>query len=192
MANPLVDLTTLAYLKAYMGQPVGAATTDAAYAALITAASTWAASYCSRAFIAADYNDRLNGTGTQTLMLPRYPVISVTSVTVLDGAPLDLTVSPLRNGYMVDGRLLVRTGGSFFPYMRLAVQVAYRAGFETSAIPDDLQIAVCVAVVARFNQRNNPEIAARTIANETISYTTAQVPASALAVFNAYRNVASL
>lgn len=192
MANPLVDLTTLAYLKAYLGLPAGASTLDAAYEALITAASQWAISYCSRNFIAADYAQRLNGNGTQTLMLPNYPVISVASVTVLNGTPLDATVSPLTNGYMLDGRVIVRTGGQLFPYMRLAVAVAYRAGYEIGSIPDDLQIAVCEAVQSKFNRRNSPEVAARTIANETISYTTAQVPASSLSVFRAYMNVAPL
>lgn len=55
---------------------------------LIEAAGAWAEEYCRRSFAEATVTETLDGTGTPSLFLPRYPVTEIASVAV-NGIELD-------------------------------------------------------------------------------------------------------
>ena len=104
----------------------------------------------------------INGRGTSMLVLPEFPVSSITSITVFDEF---LTAD---QGYLIQAwRLEEDTGRvhlsgaastslAFFPEGKMNVQVKYTYGYKvtpTVAIPDDIQDAIelmtTLSVIAR-------------------------------------------
>jgi len=185
MANP-VDLTTVADVKAYDGSIQGNSA-DTLLERLITAASTFAETYCGRNFHAADFEEVYEGTGTYRLMLHNYPVISVSGVSV-NGLAWASTTLGTQPGFQFDKYGLYATGGYAFPRAVRNVIVNYRAGYEV--IPFDLAQAVIELVLLKFRRRDKLDIQARMIAQETISYTSGDMNKSTRSVFDQYRMVA--
>ena len=196
-----IDLTTVAAVAAYIG---GIDASDQSIndllQTLVTAASAYAANYCSRDFRQQDYTQAYNGTGTQRLMLRAAPVISVSSVVV------DYVSVPARGtttyGYVFDDTMLYLTGCAAFWDGWQNIVVAYTAGWKTPGqialagtgdvtLPMDMQQAIIETVALKYKaQRNNIGIAARMIAGETISYSQVDIPKSAKPVFDIYSRVA--
>lgn len=185
-----VDLTTVAAVKAYMGDNTNNATQDAVLQQLITAASQFAESYCSRVFHEATYTDQLSGTGTYRLLLPQVPVTAVAAVGV-DGASW-LSAATSRNpGFQFDNLGLYAVGGMYFCRGVRNVEVTYTAGYADDAIPADLSQAVIELVVLKFKRRTNIDVTARMIAQETISYNVQDMPKSTRSVLDLYRRAVS-
>lgn len=186
MANP-IDLTTLAAVKLYLGGNIPG-TLDPLLESLITAASAWVATYCNRTFQVQVYTETYDGTGTARLMLRQAPVISVASV-VVDRVAWAFATGH-GPGYEFDDNCLYAVNGHRFPYAYRTVRIEYTAGYAT--IPYDLQQAVTEMVALKYKQRDQIGISARSIAQETISYTTADVPKSAKPVLALYQRAAPL
>jgi hypothetical protein len=183
-----VDLTTVANVKEY-GAIEGAAN-DGLLQKLVTAASRFAESYCSRSFHSAAYTETYNGTGTYRLLLRNFPVTAVAAVSV-NGAPLASSVLNTSPGFQFDELGLYAVGGLVFPRCGPRnVVVTYTAGYVE--IPEDLAQAVNELVVLKFKRRTNLDIAARAIANETISYSDKDMTRATRAVFDLYRGAAPL
>lgn len=72
----------------------------------------------------------LDGTGTDVLILPGFPAASVTSVAVADAADTD---------YVLDNGMLFKTTGVWAKGRR-NVEVKYKHGHTSSAIPDDVKM----------------------------------------------------
>lgn len=202
MAASSIDLTTIAAAAAYIGGIDGSdpAVNDLLQT-LVTSASAFAMSYCSRDFRQAAYTDKLNGLGTQRVMLRVAPVQSITSVTI------DTVAVPARDGpgygYVFDDTGVVYVDGCYaFRRGWQNVVIAYTAGWVTPGqapamsppgtitLPMDMQQAIIETVALKYKaQRNNIGIAARQIAGETISYSQADIPKSAVPVFEFYSRV---
>jgi hypothetical protein len=199
-----IDLTTVAGVAAYIG---GVDASDQAIndllQSLVTAASAYAANYCSRDFRKQDYAQAYNGTGTQRLMLRAAPVTAVSSVTI------DNVDIPARGttayGYVFDDTMLYLAGCyAWFAPGWQNVAVSFTAGWVTPGqaalgsspaltvtLPMDMQQAIIETVALKYKaQRNNIGIAARMIAGETISYSQVDIPKSAKPVFDIYSRVA--
>lgn len=109
MAAATYDLTTLAAAKAWLGIPPATTTSDDLIQALITAASRYLLNYLSRGnILSASYTDRFDGTGwgQRSLLLPRWPVTSITSLLV-DGQAIPAgsppsASAPSPSGYLLD------------------------------------------------------------------------------------------
>jgi hypothetical protein len=198
VAASSLDLTTVAAVAQYIGGiDAGDQATNDLLQALITAASAYASSYCSRDFRSATYSQAYNGTGTQRIMLRVAPVSAVSALSI-DGIAIPAATSPLYYGYVFDESGMVYLRGCYgFAEGWQNVQVTYTAGWVTPGqggsvtLPQDMQQAVIETVALKYKaQRNNIGIAARQIAGETISYSQVDIPKSAQPVFDIYQRVA--
>ncbi len=172
------DLTTLENAKQYLG--LTAAADDTLLGRLITAASAWIKSFLNRDVLETAYLDTFDGTGTPKLMLPQYPITSLTSVTV-DGVAVDLATLVFR------GAVLTRTDGAIFPMGYGNVAVSYKAGF--TAIPADIEQA-CVEIVGwNYKVRDRIGHASKTIQGEVVAFQTQDIPNQAKTLLNNWRKV---
>lgn len=120
------------------------------YEKLINAASAVANRYTRRKLKARDYTVILDGTGREELLLPEYPVNSVTNLFIDSsrgfGSETEVT------DYLVYEDEAIIVYESLFPSLRKSVKVIYNAGYET--VPEDLQIAA-VEIIAWMASRMN-------------------------------------
>lgn len=135
------DLATLATVKTALG--ITDNTEDATLPPLISSASAAIAGYCNRVFIEEDVEETLRLCGRQhELMLARYPVSDIGSVTEGDAA-----IDP--SGYEVDlaiGVISRLFGGRSGCWSGGKIVVAYSAGYPIADVPADLVQAVIMLV----------------------------------------------
>lgn len=176
------DLTTLVDVKAWMGITV--TDQDAVLTRLISAASNYIQSWLNRDLLAADYTERFNGTGTASLMLTNYPVLSVTSVKI-NGLTIPAG-SDSADGYFFDSDGLYLRGYRFERGVS-NVLVSYRGGFET--IPAELAQATIELVSLRHKERDRIGIVSKGLAGETITYSQRDFTASIKTVLTQFKRV---
>lgn len=126
----MANLTTLAAVKAYLG--IGTATQDAVISALIPVESGQIQNWCARKFPSEQFtNYRLNGSGSARLMLPNFPILSVSSLFVANVAVL-----PSPNGYDQDGYIYddesIQLINQIFPRGKQNVWASWLAGYQSS------------------------------------------------------------
>ena len=131
-----MDLTTLARAKAYLGQTSSAQ--DVMISALISRASDAIIQWTSRAFNRVVHTDeRFDGTGSATIMITSYPVISVEKVQI-DGTIIQQSLDALAAGWQNDDKFLYLFGGYKFTRGIRNVLMSWTSGFtdsETDFIP---------------------------------------------------------
>ncbi len=194
--NPAVDLTTVAAVQSYMQGDAAFTTpqTDEIQRE-ITALSRLCATYCSRIFQRATYNEVRNGTGTATLCLRQSPIVLVNSITV-DGVTLNQVTAPGRgNGWDNSDIAVYITTGAFFCRGVRNVVVNYDAGYlpidnPSTDLPQDLQDSIVMAVADRFKRRTNIGILAKSIAGETITYGNISIPKAVAMIWDQYQKAA--
>lgn len=182
------DLTTLDSVKAYIGGTIPPSV-DPLLQALITAASAYVVSFCGRDFGSTVQTEYYNGTGNSRQMLRKTPVTAVSDV-VVNGQTWIAAEWP-QSGFAFDELGLIATGAfndNFFPRGTRNVKVTYTAGY--AAVPADLSQAVNEMVADKYARRANIGISARQIAQETITYTSGDVPKSAASVLSFYQSAA--
>lgn len=145
-------LTTISYVKEAGGITVN--TYDTFLTDRINAVSTAIESYCRRSFAIQSYTVNVDGAGTTELLLPQYPIGTVTQIvkdfyssqpTTIPGSALIVNNST--------GIISVAPNGGYNPwfgYGNQNIQVTYTAGY--SPIPDDLQEACAQAVLVAYNR----------------------------------------
>jgi hypothetical protein len=180
------DLTDLGSLKAWLGVTDGSQ--DSLLSSLITAASTFVKSWLNRDIVATDYVERYRGNGRKTIVLANGPVVAVSQVAWVGvnltdlGDPIAMTP-----GFYFDGRNLSLVNYCF-PY-RDMVQVSYTAGYID--IPADISQAVNEIIGEAFRRRDRIGQNSKTLGGqETISFSTADMNATAKAILNQYKAVA--
>lgn len=135
-SNALLDVgDVFAYLK--MTTP---ASTDPNYIlieSLINRASDFAESYTNGPIINKTVTVKLDGSGSDEIMLPYYPVQSITTAT-MDGVDITANVD-----FYPEGSVFLKDG-SAFTVGRKNVSITYVAGYgaNTSTIPQDIRQAV--------------------------------------------------
>jgi hypothetical protein len=125
--------------------------------------------------------------------LENWPVISVTSV-VVNGETIPAGSNPGQST-QVDGWMLVDSyriellGATYsFSGGIQNVAISYNAGY--SAVPADIDQAICELVAYRYQERNHVGQRSKTgVAGESIVFTTDVVPPSVQAVIDSYRRV---
>jgi hypothetical protein len=133
------DLTTVDTALAWLGlqNDIG----PGLVARVVTAASAQIQQFLSRTIAATSYSITLNGTGGQCVMVPDYPIISVSSVTV------DFQAIPARNGrspgFVSNGDAAIYLDRPYsFARGIQNVQLAFQAGYATT--PPDVEMACLV------------------------------------------------
>lgn len=184
-----IDLTTLDYVKTYAA--ITGNTMDALLSQLITAASRFAMSYCSRVFMSTTYNKTFNGTGGQWLILGQEPVTAVSSVTV-NGVVMPQSTQPHQNGWVFDDVAVYFKGGCYvFERGVQNVTINFTAGYaDVASVPQDLQQAIAELVWLKYKRRDTIDVASKGLAGETISYIVADMNRFTKSVLNLYTKAA--
>jgi hypothetical protein len=126
----MADLTTLAAVKSYLA--VTGTNVDQRISELIARESRMIEQYCGRIFPSVTRtNKRLNGTGTNKLVLPDNPILSVAALTI-DGVVMTPSTDGLTGGYLIDDMRLVLVGGQKFTRGSMNVMATWTAGFRSS------------------------------------------------------------
>jgi uncharacterized phiE125 gp8 family phage protein len=152
---PAIGLTTLSAVKEFLD--ISGTGDDALLTNFIKRASALIEKYCRRTFGVATYHQRLDGPGDTYLLLPQYPIVSVTEIKV-GSIAIAAESSDGDGGYFVsdaNAGIIFYPGG--FPKGTGNVQVTYQAGYDlpgdtaTSApdLPFDIEQA-CIELVAHW------------------------------------------
>ena len=118
---------------------------------LIDAASVAANQYTARLLAARAITETLDGNGRKSIILPEYPINSITSLYV--DTARDFGASSEVTDYLSyeEGEIYYAAG---FPNVRQCVRITWNAGYADGSVPDDLQIAVAETVqwyLSRFD-----------------------------------------
>ena len=136
----MANLTTLAAVKQYLG--ITTTGQDLLIPALIARESAYVETYCGRKFsVVTNTNKLLNGTGTDRLVLPGEPILSVSALSIL-GTVISASPDGIQSGYVIDDICLYLVGGfSFgtrFPRGHQNVTCSWLSGYqetETDFVP---------------------------------------------------------
>lgn len=195
-ASP-IDLTTIAAVRSYGNVP--ASVPDATVQQLVTAASGQFLTLTRRRqdFQSAQVaTERRDGTGTDSLLLYDYPVVTIDSL-LIDNVSVPAAVPGNNVGWICDlpsGLLTLAGGGwpnanggwgswSVFPRGRGRVVINYHYGY--TAIPDDVAQAVNEMVLFLFKMRDHLDKVTETLAAQVVRYRD-KYPMDVLAVIEYY------
>lgn len=144
------DLTSLANVKTELG--ITGTSEDAKLAIWITQASRAIATHCSRVFGAETVSEQFRlDSAVDKLILGRFPVISVTTVTEDEDDPLVVTTDYETDP--VSGLLTRLSDDTPITWSASKIVVAYQAGYELlDGLPEDVQRA-CVSMVKNFRSQ---------------------------------------
>ena len=164
MAVAANSLITLAQFKAYAGIASTDTTRDAVIEPVIDGVSAMFCRILGRELAKTTYTDAyLDGSGEQDLLLPHYPVVSISALTEGDVA--------LTEGIDEDYLLYAGEGRLHKPAARWVeypknVKLTYVAGYVVqgatpgvgeTALPADLKLACCLQVAAEWKRSQRAE-----------------------------------
>lgn len=145
------DLTTLTNAQTWLGCP-----SDDAFGTLqriITAVSTAIQNLISRDIKAADHVEVFDGRGRTRIMMPDWPIISVSSVKIGELYQVDVPArSSASPGYSFSDKFVYVDPPYLFEKGRQNVRIAYRAGYAT--VPPDLEQACLIWIKAIMDGAN--------------------------------------
>lgn len=180
----MADLTSFESFIAWNGEVAG--TDVEGVKALITACSQWFRSVTSRDIDLRSYTRRFDGRNNTRLLLPHYPVTAVTSLRI-GGLAIPAQPGESQPGYFFDADSIALEGYRFERGTG-NVSVAWQAGY--AAIPADIEQAVNELVGLRHAMRDKQGWASKSLAGETVSLLTKDMPDSVRTVVEQYRAVA--
>lgn len=187
-ADP-IDLTTVADVKTYLGIKPTDTAEDNVIQFLITGASQWWLDRTSRGSLNSivNYDERYNGNGKAELMLRRYPITDLATLTIgnLNIAP---TPDYLQPGWALnDQKDTIILIGYIFPYGLRNVHAVYSAGFAET--PFDVFEAVTKQVGINFKRRKTLDQASLALpeGGGTTRWRDWEVPPEVERVINIYR-----
>lgn len=155
-------LTSLAKLKEYLGITV--TTWDTFLEGLVDAATAQAETYTNRNLKARDYsydsdaaaydpdNAVLDGNGLDRIVLPQYPIVSVTTLRI-DTMEIEARSSLFSCGYVPDKASgIILLAGYLFTKGLRNIELAYNAGYST--VPANLEQAVIEQAAWLYKESN--------------------------------------
>lgn len=178
-------LTTTAAVKLLRG--ITGNELDTMIARLIDSASAAVEAYLSRTILTAQHVDVRDGNSGLSMMLRQYPVRAVAAV-VVNGQTIPQGGAGLP-GWRLAGRSLVLDGYRFARGLA-NVEITYTAGYDT--VPPDIEHACIETVLLALERRNHIDVSSKSLAGETISYITADLPPSARRALDQHREVVPL
>lgn len=174
-------LTTLAKVKQF-GQ-IESFEDDLLLVRMIDAASAAIEQYCSRQFESQSYSEVLDGTGQRKMTLRNVPVTAVASVAV-NGRAIPARPAVTAQGFTFD-QYGVRLVGYTFEAGASNVEITYTAGF--AAVPADVDMACCEMVALRYKMLDRLGVSSKTLAGESISFSTTDFSEPVRRVLDQYR-----
>lgn len=179
-------LTTTAAVKLHRG--ITGNELDTLIDRLIDSASAAVEAYLSRTIMSASHSDVRDGNGGRSMMLAQYPVTAVSAVTV-NGQPIPQSAGFGESGWRLANRSLVLEGYSFAKGLG-NVQIDYTAGYST--VPADIEQACIETILLALERRSHIDVSSKSLAGETVSFITADLPPSARKALDPHRRVAPL
>lgn len=146
------DLTSLSNVKSWL--QIESTDNDALLSRLISAASQFTKQWLSRDIIEKSYSQRFSGMDNVILMLPQYPVVSVSAVSI-NNVTIPYTAISGNTGFTYDD-MTIQLYGYVFTRGLLNVSVSYTAGFRIADEP---------AVVERYGTTPSYTYEVRSLAN---------------------------
>jgi uncharacterized phiE125 gp8 family phage protein len=177
------DLCAPADVQAFLSLTAGQ--DNALLATLCTNASAAVLNFTNRSLLTASHTETRNGQGGDRMPLYEWPVTAVASVSI-NGTAIPLSTSINQPGYVFDDKTVYLRGYRFTRDVQNVV-IAYTAGYAD--VPVDVNQAVTEIVAVKYKRRTNIEVSAKTLNGETISFTQADMPASAKTVLSNYRRI---
>lgn len=176
-------LTTLAAVKQYLQIEQSDTSADLLLQRMIDAASATIENYCSRTFLSASYTEVFDGNGNRKMALSNFPVINVSSV-VVNGQSIPLRSTPTGVGYTFND-ITVKLVGYRFDDGMDNVAITYTAGL--AIVPADVDIACCEMVAIRFKTLDRIGVTSKSLAGESISFTTSDFSDPVKRVLDQYK-----
>lgn len=152
-------LTTLKTLKSELLIPEAESSHDATLIRIINGASDAIRRYCRRDFCRATVTERVRGSGRQTLLLSRTPIVDIESVLMDDQAVMSYEVQ-------AGPGMLINTYGAWPE--NATITIAYTAGYVTPKqaadssdtlvrdLPHDVEEACIITAVTRYQYLGQP------------------------------------
>jgi hypothetical protein len=184
----MVDLTNLDDVKAWLNLDNTKTADDAILSSLITAASGFIETWCTRSFGVASHTDVRDGTAGVRMPFWHYPVSAVECVTI-DGQgvpPGDAVRAP---GYYFTPTMLMLRGYQFRRGFGNVV-VSYTAGF--AVIPPDLARACLDLVAFQYREAGRIGMASSALSGETTSFVIRDMPPRVATLLGQYKRVTPL
>lgn len=183
------DLTSLDPVKAWLGlTDADQAEDDALLSWLITAASGFIRSWCSRDFTSQGYIETHDGTDGTRLPFLHTPVSAVASL-LIDNRPIPAGDPVLTPGYYFTPTMLMLNGFAFSRGYGNVV-ITYTAGL--TAIPPDLEQACIELVGQRYREKDRIGLSSKGMAGETTAFALKELPDTVKAALQPYRRILPL
>lgn len=179
----MADLTTLAAAKLYSG--VQSSADDALIGALISSYSEWVQAYTNCDFEERDYSIWTDGRDNQSMLLPQRPITGIESLMV-SGISIPQQATFGSYGYRFDDDSITLDGAIFVRGKR-NIHINYSAGY--AIIPPSIAQAVNELVGLRYALRDKQGWTSKSLAGETVSLSTKDMPSSVKTVLDQYRTV---
>jgi hypothetical protein len=179
-----MPLTTTAAVKLYKG--ITGNELDALIDELVSRASAAIETYLSRKIESTAHVEIRDGNGGRTMMLEQYPVTAVSAVT-LNGHAIPQSSGFGTAGWRLANRSIVLEGYSFAKGCA-NVQIDYTAGHQ--AVPADIDQACIETILLALERRSHIDVSSKSLAGETVSFITADLPPSARKALDPHRRVA--
>lgn len=169
VTEPTVEPVSMAEAKAHCR--IDHDTEDAYVGALIIAARQWVENVCGMALMTQTWDGWLDAFPTDAIVIPKYPVASVTSITYHSSDLVTSTAVPTGN-YQVDTKRrpprIARKHGVSWPSATLressGVVVRFVAGYTAvDSVPRDIKHAILLLIGQLYAHRE-PEVTGSTIA----------------------------
>lgn len=176
--------TSVALVKSYLSVQPQTVTDVGLLQQLVDAVSKAFRTRLNRDILSANYDEVLDGTGTNRIVLGNYPVTAVSLVEV--GPPSGRTPLVLNQDYVWNKFGLQRLFGVFCADVA-GVHVTYTAGFAT--IPSDLEDAATKTVAFRYKQLMRLGQNSKSQGQETVTFDTSAFTKDVAGLLDNYKKV---
>jgi hypothetical protein len=184
------QLTTLEAVKAWLNLPDTNINADDLLTGLITAASGWIEDYLERTIALMSYSQYFNGPGGYALLLPEYPVVAVSAVSI-DGIVIPVAPPPGPNqssiiGYLFDDSAVYLRGYRFTRGVQ-NVAISWQAGYAT--VPVAVAQAAIELVSLRYKERDRIGEQSKIIQGMQVNFSLKDMPADVARELMIYKKV---
>ncbi len=181
----MADYCTLADVRIYLN--INSANSDTLISLLITSASAYIDNWTNRTFSTVSNTIKMNGNGSNIMMLKDYPIISVSSVKV---GNISYQQSDGNSVGYVLGDYAIYLIGDKFTKGFVNVSITYTSGF--ASVPADIKQVAIELVAYKFKESERVGISTKTMAGEVISYDLKDIKEHVKNILNNYIRVVPL